>query len=194
ARRYYETLRPPVAHLAALRFLRLAIPSLRPSFVPDGPGHGAADRPGVGKPVSPAGIAMETTGTPKFPGDPRDHSPCSPTPVGPGRLSGPRVSCLARPPRLTKTKAHHDEISGLNRTAFDLAVYASQWRLPATAQDSLPAAGPALPDGIGYPQGRDKRFHVGTILFFRASWRNVRSRLFGSTFAKRRRISRRTAA
>jgi hypothetical protein len=25
-------------------------------------------------------------------------------------------------------------------------------RLPAT-QDSLPAAGPALPDGIGYPQG-----------------------------------------
>jgi len=53
----------------------------------------------------------------------------------------------------------HDEgsprvlISGLNRTAFDLAVYASQGRSPATTQDSLPAAGPALPDGIGYPQG-----------------------------------------
>ena len=39
-------------------------------------------------------------------------------------------------------------ISGLNHTAFDLAVSASQWKLPATAQDSLPAAGPALPDGI----------------------------------------------
>jgi hypothetical protein len=51
-------------------------------------------------------------------------------------------------------------ISGLNRTAFDLAVHASQWRLPATTQDSLPVAGPALPDGIGYPQGSSKRFHV----------------------------------
>ena len=53
----------------------------------------------------------------------------------------------------------HDEgstrvvISGLNRTAFDLAVYASQGGCPPTTQDSLPAAGPALPDGIGYPQG-----------------------------------------
>ena len=32
--RYYEVLRLPAAHFAALRFLRLAIPSLRPSFVP----------------------------------------------------------------------------------------------------------------------------------------------------------------
>ena len=40
------------------------------------------------------------------------------------------------------------QISGLNRTRFDLAVYASQWRSPDTTQDSLPAAGPALPDGI----------------------------------------------
>src|SRR6476619_5173957 len=85
-------------------------------------------------------------------------------------LSGPRVSCLARPPRLTKTKAQHKEISGLNHTAFDLAVYASQWKSPATTQDSLPAAGPALPDGIGYPQGSDKRFHI-TILLSRTSWR-----------------------
>src|SRR5208337_2684572 len=60
----------------------------------------------------------------------------------------------------------HDEgsprvlISGLNHTAFDLAVYASQWKLPTTAQDSLPAAGPALPDGVGYPQGFDERFHI----------------------------------
>jgi hypothetical protein len=51
-------------------------------------------------------------------------------------------------------------ISGLNHTAFDLAVYASQGRSPATTQDSLPAAGPALPGGIGYPQGSDERFHI----------------------------------
>ena len=33
-------------------------------------------QPGVGKPVSPAGNSMETAGSPKFPGNPRDHSPC----------------------------------------------------------------------------------------------------------------------
>ena len=35
--RYYEVLRLPAAHFAALRFLRLAIPSLRPLFVPPAP-------------------------------------------------------------------------------------------------------------------------------------------------------------
>jgi hypothetical protein len=29
---------------------------------------------------------------------------------------------------------------------------------PTATQDSLPAAGLALPDGLGYPQGSDKRF------------------------------------
>ena len=36
-RRYYEVLRLPAARFAALRFLRLAIPSLRPWFVPSAP-------------------------------------------------------------------------------------------------------------------------------------------------------------
>jgi hypothetical protein len=44
------------------------------------------------------------------------------------------------------------QMQRLNHTAFDIAV-ASQGRLPATTQDSLPAAGPAQPDGIGYPRG-----------------------------------------
>ena len=38
--RYYETLRLLAVLLAALRFLRLAIPPLRPSFVPVGLGRG----------------------------------------------------------------------------------------------------------------------------------------------------------
>src|SRR5262249_53181644 len=40
AQRYYETLRLLAARLAALRFLRLAIPSFRPAFVPGGLGRG----------------------------------------------------------------------------------------------------------------------------------------------------------
>jgi len=31
---------------------------------------------------------------------------------------------------------------------------------PPATQDSLPAAGPALPDGVGYPQGSSERFQV----------------------------------
>ena len=36
-------------------------------------------------------------------------------------------------------------------------------------QDSLPAAGPALPDGVGYPQGFSERFHIWLIPLSRAS-------------------------
>ena len=43
--RYYEVLRPPIAHFAALRFLRLAIPRRAPVFAPGKPD--ASLRPGV---------------------------------------------------------------------------------------------------------------------------------------------------
>src|SRR4051794_25220066 len=158
---YYEVLRLPVARLAALRFLRLAIPPVRPLFVPDSPGRGAVDRPGVGHPALPSGFKeWRRQGLPSSRGTlviirpvlrPRRDRACS---------MGPGVRCPTRPPRLTKARARREEISGLNRTAFDLAVYASQGRSPATTQDSLPAAGPALPDGIGYPQGPCKRFQA----------------------------------
>jgi hypothetical protein len=71
-------------------------------------------------------------------------------------------------------------ISGLNRTRSDLAVYASQWRLPDTTQDSLPAAGPALPDGIRTRRVPTKGFTLAAVLLFRASWRYVSS-IFGRT-------------
>src|SRR3954447_22604621 len=89
---------------------------------------------------------------------------------------GPSVSCLTRPPRLTKTRAHSEEISGLNHTASDLAVYASQWKLPATTQDSLPAAGPALPDEIRTRRVPSERFQACDYPPFPSfSWRDVRS-------------------
>ena len=68
--RYYEVLRLPDAHFAALRFLRLAIPSLRPLFVPPGPGRGAVDQSGVGRRYLQPPCSMETTGSPKFPEEP----------------------------------------------------------------------------------------------------------------------------
>ena len=66
---YYETLRLPAVRLAALRFLRLAIPSFRPRFVPTA-WDLTVDHPGVGLPGSRRLLTMETTGSPKFPGDP----------------------------------------------------------------------------------------------------------------------------
>ena len=43
---------------------------------------------------------------------------------------------------------------------------------PSATQDSLQAAGPALPDGIAYPHGPDEGFHIfKMILLSRRSWR-----------------------
>ena len=52
--RYYGTLRLPAAHLAALRCLRLAIPSFVPCSSPPARDR-AVDQPGVGKPGLQAG-------------------------------------------------------------------------------------------------------------------------------------------
>src|SRR4051794_16147723 len=152
-------LRLPTVPLAALRFLRLAIPPVRPLFVPDGPGRGAVDRPGVGHPALPSGFKeWRRQGLPSSRGTlVTIRSVLRPRRDRAGSM-GPGVSRPTRPPRLTKARAHSEDISGLNRRAFGLAVYASQGRSPAATQDSLPAAGPALPGGIGYPQGSCKRF------------------------------------
>ena len=66
------------------------------------------------------------------------------------------------------------DISGLNHVAFDLAALRSDGR-PPPRKTRFPAAGPALPDGIGYPQGFNERFHIfEMILLSRASWRKVK--------------------
>ena len=51
-------------------------------------------------------------------------------------------------------------ISGLHPAARVLAVYASCQGYPLTTQDSLPAAGQALPGGIGYPLGFQREVSV----------------------------------
>ncbi len=91
-----------------------SLPSISPRFVsfawryqrcvpfvrPRQPRTQAADQPGVGKPVSPAGRSMETARSPKFPGNPYDHSPCSPTPARPGTRVGPSVANAWHGPRI----------------------------------------------------------------------------------------------
>ncbi len=89
----------------------------------------------------------ETIGSLRFPSDPHVPTPCSRTPVGPttpGHCGG-----STRPPLVATTKApakrvfrgsiarHWDSLSTLRREGH-----------PSATQDSLPAAGQALPGGI----------------------------------------------
>ena len=118
--------------------------------------------------------SKELSGSPKFPGNPHDHSPCSRTPVGPDPQERTPCQRIRHGPRIRRQRRlATSRISGLYHTAFGLAVYASQWKLPATTQDSLPVAGPqALPDGICTRRVPMKGLDHGHLLLSRASWRN----------------------
>jgi hypothetical protein len=126
-------------------------------------------------PVAPHPVIFEElSGSPKFPGNPRDHSPCSPTPVGPDPRERTPCQRIRHGPRIRRRRRlTTSRISGLNHTAFGLAVYASQWKLPATTQDSLPVAGPqALPDGIRTRRVPMRGLDHEHLLLSRVSWRN----------------------
>ena len=74
-------------------------------------------------------------------------TPCSSTPAGTlshGHGESRRGPRFWQQRRLTAGLA----ISGLNSTAWTLAVYASQWLLPAPTQDSLPATGQVYRVGL----------------------------------------------
>ena len=78
--RYYEVLRLPAAHFAALRFLRLAIPSLRPLFVPPAPdAEPWINRELVGG-ISSRLARWKRQGLPSSRRNPCDHSPYSSDP------------------------------------------------------------------------------------------------------------------
>ena len=140
--RYDEALRLPSAPFAVLRYLRLAIPPLRRSLLPAASTRDRGLR-GVGVPGPEPELSVEMAGSPRFLGNPCVPMPCSWTPVGP-RTPG-HCGASTWPPLVSTTKAPAmNKVSGLDRTALGLAVYASSWRLPDTTQNSLPAAWPSL--------------------------------------------------
>ncbi len=148
-----KMLRLPAAHLAALRFLRLAIP--RP-FVNEG----------LSNPVTPGSGRVETMGSPKFLGKPR-LSLCtgSPTPVGPVFLANAKHR---HGPRSLHDKGYpqQTELSGLYTLASRLAVYASPRSLPPPTQDSLPVVGQTLLDGLSTRKASFERFPSMSLHLF----------------------------
>ena len=70
-------------------------------------------------------VTTETAGSLRFPSDPRVPAPCSWTPVGPKYAR--RLRRLGTAPACVNNGGSREQkISGLDRTALGLAVYASQ--------------------------------------------------------------------
>jgi len=114
--------------------------------------------------------SRELSGSPKFPGNPRDHSPCSSTPAGPGTRYGKGSTYPTRPPHQSKTRAPHSckfrgSITRLLVSLSRLVVVVSHH----CTQDSLPAAGPSLAGRDFNPQGFYERFlSIKLVLLSRA--------------------------
>ena len=146
--RYHGTLRLPAVHLDPFEFFTSRYHRVARGLLPSVVGVPPGARE-LSVPVSPSGLTMETSGSLRFLGNPGGHCPCSSTPVGSGRLSGPRVSCLTRPPPVSTTKAPGVLYfrGSITRPLTSLSTLRRMGR-PTTTQDSLLAAGPALPGGI----------------------------------------------
>src|SRR4051794_26810419 len=117
------------------------LPSRAPAFVsPTRPDAGR--RPGAfGCGSSQAAFYREgIAGSLPFPGNPFVPMPCSWTPAG-TRRPWPWGDTSWPPGWLNRRLAAGMAISGLDSTAWTLAVYASQWLLPAPTPDALPATG-----------------------------------------------------
>ena len=140
-----------------LRFLRCALPG--GASASSLPAVQNANRgPGVLGPVPAAGLCrLETIRTSQVSGEPLCLCALF---YDPGRISCTLPKrCADAAPAMSTTKAPTiSQLSRLNHTALRLTVYASPDVLPHRTQNSFPAAGQALPDGIANPQGSNERF------------------------------------
>ena len=160
--RYYGTLRLPAVHLDPFEFFTSRYHRVARGLLPSVVGVPPGARE-LSVPVSPSGLTMETSGSLRFLGNPGGHCPCSSTPAGSARLSGPRVSCLTRPPPVSTTKAPGVlYFRGSITRPFPVTSLSTLRRMgrPTTTQDSLLAAGPALPGGIRTRRVSAKGFRV----------------------------------
>ena len=172
--RYYQS-----AMTSCRPFRRTSLPSLggtSRSLVRFAPRRTSVPpRPGVGHPVTPAGISRGDDRISQVPGEPRlSVCTCS---VDAGRTAVHQT--IAVPQR----GPWYVEQQRLPRRVFRRSIaWLSDWLstlrsagYPATTQDSLPAAGQALPDGLCTRRVPLKSFRVASlhlILLSQASWRN----------------------
>ncbi len=127
-------------------------------FAPGGPGRPTAGLGFVVRSPQPESSRREAVRASQVPVQPAVPMPCSSTPAGPHAPG--HYGAATRPPLCPRRRLpRFIQLSRLNRTALGLAVYASPGALPHKTQNSLPAAGQALPGGDQYPAGqRRERF------------------------------------
>ena len=168
-----KALRLPAVPLAALRFLRLAIPREHAFFAP---AAAACDcvGPGVGRPVSPSGLLpWRRQELPSSWGTPIPVCTCSPTPAGryvPDRLRNARVA-----PAKGTTKAPARRLSRLNSMASGLAAYVSRDGYPPDRARLASGCWSSSPGRAFTRRVPTKGFQLtscGLSSFFQASWHN----------------------
>ncbi len=121
-------------------------------FAPGGPGRPTAGLGFVVRSPQPESSRREAVRASQVPVQPAVPMPCSSTPAGPHAPG--HYGAATRPPLCPRRRLpRFIQLSRLNRTALGLAVYASPGALPHKTQNSLPAAGQALPGGDQYPAG-----------------------------------------
>jgi hypothetical protein len=156
---HYDFLGAFSPHFVAFMRRYLGTSEFRPRSASD---DGPADHPGVcGTGCSRPVDFEEPSGSPKFPGNPLDHSPCSPTPAGSSARYGTRGQRTRHGPRLkprrglpTTSEVFGAQSHGVWSGCLRLVVAVSR---PCT-QDSLPAAGPSSAGRDSNPQSSYERF------------------------------------
>jgi hypothetical protein len=126
--------------------------------------------------LQPGILPMETSGPPKFPGSllcPFAHVHA--TPAGRTLLTPSETSML--PPLIQRRRLQRSYYRGSVAWLPNSLSTPRSAGHPGTTQDSLPAAGQALPDGTSTRKGSAVRFPLSVSHNFplsRASWRNER--------------------
>ena len=169
-----KALRLPAARPAALRCLRLAVPRSH-SFVSLPRRTSAPPRAWSWSPgISGRDFAEETTGSPKFLGNPDCPFALF---IDPGRTAGTRpLRCRDAASWYVNSDGSREEVfrRSIARLSDSLSTLRSAGH-PATTQDSLPAAGQALPGGLSTRRVPMKGFRVAPTSHppFPTSCRNV---------------------
>jgi hypothetical protein len=126
-------------------------------------------RPGVGHPVSPAGMVRGNDRISQVPGEPQlSVCTCSkPTPAG--LLAPDQYSAAAWPLVIERQRLPRLGLSTLNSMASGLAVYASPGSLPHHDARLASSCWSGSTERAFHPQGSDERFQ-GCFLTFLSSF------------------------
>ncbi len=109
------------------------------------------------------GVSLQqTTGSPAVPGGPLAEAVAFDSPAEAMHEATAHDAAVLATDQTEDSRIAHFRGS-ITRLQHSLSTPSSAG-YPVTTQDSLPAAGQALPDGLGYPHGPNERFQIYVML------------------------------